>query len=88
MRRARTCRCGWPASSSRWDALRALPIRAVNPSTGQASSLRLGDIADVRRDYVDPPSVMVRHQGQPVIALGVAMAKGGDIIALARPCRR
>ena len=66
------------------EALRALPIRAVNPSTGQASSLRLGDIADVRRDYVDPPSVMVRHQGQPVIALGVAMAKGGDIIALGK----
>ncbi|HJV72366.1 efflux RND transporter permease subunit [Ideonella sp.] len=64
--------------------LRQLPIRAVNPSTGQASSLRLGDIADIRREYVDPPSVMVRHQGQSVVAMGVSMAKGGDIIELGK----
>jgi multidrug efflux pump len=35
------------------------------------------------RAYVDPPSVKVRHQGRKVIALGVSMAKGGDIIAWA-----
>jgi multidrug efflux pump len=66
------------------DDLRQLPIRATNPATGTASSLRLGDIADIRREYVDPPSVMVRHQGQQVIALGVSMAKGGDIIQLGK----
>ena len=64
------------------EQLRQLPIRALNPSTGAAATLRLGDIAEVRRDVVDPPTVMVRHQGQEVIALGVAMAKGGDIIRL------
>jgi multidrug efflux pump subunit AcrB len=66
------------------EELRRLPIRAVNAQTGQASSLRLGDIADIRRDYSDPPSVMVRHQGQQVVAIGVSMAKGGDIIALGK----
>jgi multidrug efflux pump subunit AcrB len=64
------------------DELRRLPIRALNASSGVASSLRLGDIAEVRRGYVDPPAVRVRHQGQEVIALGVAMAKGGDIVRL------
>jgi multidrug efflux pump subunit AcrB len=64
------------------EELKRLPIRAVNPSTGQASAIKLGDVADVRRDYVDPPAVRVRHQGQEVIALGVSMTKGGDIIAL------
>ena len=59
------------------DDLRAMPIRA--PS-GQ--SLRLGDIATIRRGTIDPPSVQVHHQGEPVIVLGVSMAKGGDIIAL------
>ena len=58
------------------------PVRAVNPATGVASSLRLGDIADIRRAYVDPPQVQVRHQGRPVIALGIAMTRGGDIIRL------
>ena len=64
------------------DELKRSPIRAVNASTGVASLIKLGDIAEVRRDYADPPSVKVRHQGQDVIALGVSMAKGGDIIAL------
>jgi len=64
------------------EELRSFPIRGVNPATGAASSLRLGDIAEVKRDYVDPPTVTVRHQGRPVIALGVSMRKGGDIVEL------
>jgi len=64
------------------EELRAFPIRAVNASTGAASSLKLGDIADIRRAYVDPPGIKVRHQGRNVIALGISMAKGGDIIRL------
>ena len=63
-------------------ALRDFSIRAVNPFTGAASQFRLGDIAEIKRDYVDPPSTMVRHQGKQVLALGVSMAKGGDIIAM------
>ncbi len=64
------------------DELARLPIRAVNPATGAASQLKLGDIAQIRRGYVDPPAISVRHQGKPVLALGVSMGKGGDIIAL------
>jgi multidrug efflux pump subunit AcrB len=60
------------------EELRAMPIRAG------ASQLRLGDIAEISRGYVDPASVKVRFQGQEVIALGVAMTKGGDIIALGK----
>ena len=66
------------------DELKRFPIRGVNSATGQASTLRLADLAAVRRDYVDPPSTKVRHQGQEVIALGVSMAKGGDIVALGK----
>jgi multidrug efflux pump len=64
------------------DELKRFSIRAVNPATGLASTLRLSDIAEVKRDYSDPPAVMVRHQGKQVIALGVSMVKGGDIVAL------
>jgi multidrug efflux pump subunit AcrB len=59
--------------------LRAMPIRG---SSGQQT--KLGDIATVTRGYVDPATVKVHHQGKPVIALGVSMAKGGDIIALGK----
>ncbi|MDQ7973465.1 MAG: efflux RND transporter permease subunit [Rhodocyclaceae bacterium] len=64
------------------DQLRAMPIRG---SSG--NQLRLSDIAEVRRGYVDPPSVKVRFQGQEVIGLGISMAKGGDIIALGKSLR-
>ncbi len=64
------------------DELQRFPIRAVNPANNMASSLRLSDIADIRRAYLDPPQTKVRHQGQEVIALGISMAKGGDIIQL------
>jgi len=57
--------------------LRDMPIRGAS-----GNQLRLGDIAQVTRGYVDPPQVKVRHDGKEVIALGVSMAKGGDIIRL------
>ncbi|MBC7662741.1 MAG: efflux RND transporter permease subunit, partial [Caulobacter sp.] len=66
------------------DAIRALPIRVVNAATGQATSIRLGDIADVKRGYSDPPDVKVRANGKQVVAIGISMAKGGDIIALGK----
>ncbi|MFY9459780.1 MAG: efflux RND transporter permease subunit [Aquabacterium commune] len=66
------------------EQLRALPIRTVNPANGQARSLKLGDIATIRRAYQDPPTTKVRHQGKQVIAMGLSMAKGGDIIQLGR----
>ncbi len=64
------------------EQLRAMPIRG---STG--NQLRLGDIAQIRRGYVDPASIKVRHQGKQVIALGISMAKGGDIIRLGQALR-
>ena len=61
------------------EELRAMPIRG-----NSGSQIRLGDIADIKRGYVDPPVVKVRHQGKEVIAIGVSMIKGGDIIALGK----
>jgi multidrug efflux pump subunit AcrB len=43
---------------------------------------RLGDIAEVRRGFSDPPQPMFRVNGQPAIGLAVAMREGGDILAL------
>ena len=59
--------------------LRDMPIRG---SSG--NQLRLGDIAEIRRGYADPASVKVRFEGQQVVALGVSMARGGDIVALGK----
>lgn len=63
--------------------LREMPIRGAS-----GNQLRLSDIAEVRRDYLDPPEVRVRHQGREVLAIGVSMAKGGDIIALGKALKQ
>jgi multidrug efflux pump len=46
--------------------------------------LRLGDIADVRRIFFDPPQPMFRVNGKSAIGLAIAMREGGDILALGR----
>ncbi|MEZ5705513.1 MAG: efflux RND transporter permease subunit [Burkholderiaceae bacterium] len=61
------------------DELKAMPIRGAN-----GRQIRLGDIADVHLGYADPAQVLVRHDGKESIALGISMAKGGDIIALGK----
>ncbi len=65
------------------EQLRNMPIRGTS-----GNQIRLSDIANIHRGYADPPEVMVRHQGRQVIALGVSMAKGGDIIALGKALKR
>src|SRR6201991_2232198 len=44
--------------------------------------LRLSDIAQIRRDYSDPPQPQFRVNGEPAIGLAIAMREGGDILAL------
>jgi multidrug efflux pump len=60
------------------EQLKAFAIRA------NGASFKLGDIAEVKRAYIDPPQVKVRHQGKEVIALGISMGKGGDIIEMGK----
>jgi multidrug efflux pump subunit AcrB len=50
--------------------------------------LRLSDIADIRRSFVDPPQSIFRINGTPGIGLAIAMRDGGDILALGRNIRR
>jgi multidrug efflux pump len=50
--------------------------------------LRLSDIADVKRIFVDPPKPIFRSSGQPGIGLAIAMCDGGDILALGQRIRR
>ncbi|AVP97175.1 multidrug transporter AcrB [Ahniella affigens] len=45
-------------------------------------SLRLGDIASIRRGLIDPPSSRMRFNGRSAIGLAIAMREGGDVIRL------
>jgi multidrug efflux pump len=58
------------------DALAEVPVQ----SNGKV--FRLGDIATLHRGPQDPPTFTTRHESKPGIALGVVMAKGGNILDL------
>jgi multidrug efflux pump subunit AcrB len=55
------------------EEIRELRLRA-GPQT-----FRLGDIADVKRGFEDPPSAKIRYQGREAILLGTTMAPGSNV---------
>lgn len=55
-----------------------LPIR-TNERT-----FRLGDIAKVKRSYVEPADPKMYFNGQPAIGIAVSMEKGGNVIAMGK----
>jgi multidrug efflux pump subunit AcrB len=58
-------------------------LLAVNFAIGDRM-LRLGDIAQVRRGFADPPQPMFRVDGEPALGLAIVMREGGDILTLGK----
>ena len=58
------------------DAIRNLPVAAGD------RSLKLGDIAEVRRGYEDPKVFAVRNDGEPALVLGLVMKPGFNGLSL------
>lgn len=54
------------------------------PINAGGRMIRLGDIAEVSRGFVDPPASLYRVNGQPAIGLGISMREGGDVLELGR----
>jgi len=46
--------------------------------------LRLADIANVQRGYEDPPTYLIRHNGEPALVLAVVMKDGWNGLVLGR----
>jgi multidrug efflux pump len=67
------------AVSGRFDRLEELRETRFRAN---GREFRLGDVAEVKRGYEDPPTQRTRYLGQPALFIGVSMAKGGDIIQL------
>ncbi|MFI4996260.1 MAG: efflux RND transporter permease subunit, partial [Hyphomicrobiales bacterium] len=57
------------------EAVKATPVQA------NGITFRLGDIAGVTAGYADPPSFLVRQQGEPALGVGIVMAKGTNIVS-------
>ena len=60
------------------DAIRNISIRA------NGHLFRLGDVAEIRRGFVDPPQPRMRYDGKNALGLAVSMRAGGDILQLGK----
>ena len=60
------------------ESIRNIPVRAAG------KSFRLGDIASVRRGFVDPADPKMFFNGKPAVGLALSMDKGGNILTLGK----
>ena len=63
------------------DSVAAIENLLVSTST-DGSITYLRDIATVRRGFQDPPSMFIRFNGEPALAIGVANVTGANVVKL------
>ncbi len=69
------------------DAIRSVILRSFeDQATGRVARVTVGDISQVRFDYKEPQAV-IRHLGEPAIALNVARESGANVIDVMRGVR-
>jgi multidrug efflux pump subunit AcrB len=57
---------------------------ADTPIVAGGRNLKLSDVAEIRRGYEDPPTFLIRHQGEPALALSVVMQEGRNGLELGK----
>jgi multidrug efflux pump subunit AcrB len=67
-----------------YDSVQAI---ADTPIVAAGRMLKLADVADVHRGYEDPPTFLIRNQGEPTIILAAVMQEGWDGLALGKALR-
>ncbi len=64
------------------EEIRNFPIRVAE------RTFRIGDVAEVKRGFNDPPAPRMRFMGEDAIGLAVSMKAGGDILVLGQALER
>ena len=49
---------------------------------GRADVVRLEDLVEIRRAYIDPPDTIMRYNGERALTLAVSLREGGNILDL------
>ena len=55
---------------------------------GTPSKVRIQDIAEVRRGYVDPPNTLLRYNGHPAVGIGISTVQGGNVVRMGAAVER
>ena len=56
--------------------------RTVIKLPGRSDLIYLGDVARIKRGYVDPATTKVTYKGEPALILAISLREGGNIINL------
>jgi multidrug efflux pump subunit AcrB len=48
----------------------------------------LGDVADIKRGYQEPPRALMRYDGKPAIGLGISTVQGGNVVTMGKGLRK
>lgn len=56
-------------------------------SDDQGNVIYLKDIIEIRRGYLDPPSWLMRYNGQPALGLGVSTVSDGNVVEMGEAVR-
>lgn len=62
-------------------SLKAIRDLVITDSNSKAS-LRLQDIATIRRGFVEPPQKRLFHDGKPAIGIGISNTLGGNVVTM------
>jgi len=55
----------------------------ISSQDGTSDSLvYLKDVANIRRDYIDPPKALLRFDGKPAIGLAISTSAGGNVVTM------
>jgi multidrug efflux pump subunit AcrB len=60
---------------------------SAQPSTGypeQDKLLYLKDVAQIKRGYLDPPVVLMSHNGLPALGIGISTVAGGNVVTMGK----
>lgn len=51
-------------------------------SGSSASLIRIKDIANVERGFIDPPTNLLRYNGKNAVGLGISVVSGGNVVTM------
>jgi multidrug efflux pump subunit AcrB len=55
---------------------------------GEGGFVQLGDVAEIRRGYREPPRQLLRHDGRPAVGIGISTVGDGNAVTMGEAVKR
>lgn len=68
--------------SGEFNSVEAIGDVLIPDPTGQGRLIYVRDVAAISRGYQDPPTTVMRYNGEPAIGIGVSTVEGGNVVKM------